>query len=220
MTTTPSAPQGLTGVLLAAGAGTRLGRGPKALLDLGGRQWAAHLSAELLAGGCTEVVLVVGAGAEDLRASDLAEGVRVVMNPAWRSGLSTSFRRGVAAAPDGSDVLVALVDQPGLHRGVVRRLAQARSAGNAGGPGTPPDAIAATYPARDGSVRRGHPVLFSAASARQAADLAVGDAGARAWLALNADRVLSVDCGDLDTGDDVDLPADLESWHRRLDGRT
>jgi nicotine blue oxidoreductase len=41
-----------TAVLLAAGAGTRLGRGPKALLPFRGRTLVEVLADVLLAGGC------------------------------------------------------------------------------------------------------------------------------------------------------------------------
>lgn len=212
---TPHPAPAVTGVLLAAGAGTRLRRGPKALLEFDGRQWAAHLSTEMLIGGCSEVLVVAGAGADALRATDLADGVRVVLNPGWESGLSTSFRLGVAEAAAGTDILVALVDQPGLHRGVVRRLTQARRAGSIENPSAGARAaMTATYPAPDGSARRGHPILFTAGAAQAAADLAVGDAGARAWLSRNPGRVHPVDCSDLDSGDDVDTPADLEAWLR------
>ena len=57
-----------TGVVLAAGAGTRLGLGPKALLPYRGRPLVESVAEALLDGGCREVVVVLGAGAPDVAA--------------------------------------------------------------------------------------------------------------------------------------------------------
>jgi len=63
-TTAPATPT--VAVLLAAGAGTRLGRGPKALLPHRGGTLVEHATATLLAGGCDAVVVVLGALMHDL----------------------------------------------------------------------------------------------------------------------------------------------------------
>ncbi|ALO67137.1 hypothetical protein AS189_12275 [Arthrobacter alpinus] len=120
-------------VLLAAGAGTRLGLGPKALLTFRGTTLVAHAATELLRGGCSEVIVVVGAGAAQVRATPLPPGCRIVENPRWEEGMGTSFAAGIAAATDGVDygvgegdgagcVLVALVDQPGMSFGLIEIL--------------------------------------------------------------------------------------------------
>jgi nicotine blue oxidoreductase len=72
---------GTTGIVLAAGAGTRLGKGPKALLPYRGRPLLESVAGALLDGGCREVVVVLGAGAADVRGrTDLARHT-VVENP-------------------------------------------------------------------------------------------------------------------------------------------
>ena len=57
-----------TAVLLAAGEGRRLGRGPKALLPLGGEPLVAVLTRRLLEGGCRDVLVVTGAYADEVGA--------------------------------------------------------------------------------------------------------------------------------------------------------
>ena len=190
----------VTAVLLAAGAGTRLGRGPKALLPFRGAALVSRLAGELRAGGCAGVVVVLGAEAARVRAGADLAGCTVAENPDWAAGMGGSFRAGIAAAPAGHDVLVALVDQPGLAGALVARLLRAHVPGRV---------TAAGFADGTGRLRRGHPILFGADEARAAAALAEGDAGARAWLARNPGSVDLVDCSDLSDGGDVDTAADL-----------
>ncbi|GER22611.1 4-diphosphocytidyl-2C-methyl-D-erythritol synthase [Zafaria cholistanensis] len=196
----PGSGRPVTGVLLAAGPGTRLGRGPKALLASRGVPLVSRLVDELRAGGCAGVVVVLGARAARVRAEADLAGCTIVENPLWSEGMGGSFRTGIGAVPTGRDVLVALVDQPGLDRAMVRRLLQAHVPGRV---------TAAGFAGGTEGLRRGHPVLFAADAARTAAAAAEGDAGARGWLARNPGIVDLVDCSDLSDGGDVDTAADL-----------
>ncbi|MHA7271396.1 nucleotidyltransferase family protein [Arthrobacter sp. HLT1-20] len=193
-----------TAVLLAAGAGTRLGRGPKALLPFRGTTLVNHAATSLLRGGCSEVVVVIGAGAADVRATPMPPGCRFVENPRWRDGMSSSFAAGIAAAGQGQ-VLVALVDQPGINLGMIEILLALHRPGRI-------TAAAFRSPHVEpgkGALRRGHPVLFSAEHTAAAAALAAGDSGARAYLAAHAEAVDLVDFSRFSNGADVDTPADL-----------
>ncbi|MGC3002962.1 NTP transferase domain-containing protein, partial [Streptomyces sp. G35A] len=58
----------VTGLLLAAGGGRRLGGRPKALLPHRGRPLVEHAVRVLRAGGCERVHVVLGAGADEVRA--------------------------------------------------------------------------------------------------------------------------------------------------------
>ena len=89
---------GTTGVVLAAGAGTRLGRGPKALLPYRGRPLVEAVAEALLDGGCREVVVVLGAGARDVLAAARLDGCRTVVNHEWQSGMGSSLLLGNATA--------------------------------------------------------------------------------------------------------------------------
>lgn len=200
-----------TAVLLAAGAGTRLGRGPKALLPFRGSTLVAHMAGELLRGGCAEVVVVIGAGAGAVRASVMPPGCRFVENPHWKEGMSGSFAMGVAAA-GGGNVLVALVDQPGVDSALVATLLASHRPGRitaAGYRDPPTGATNASAINAMGTLRRGHPILFPHDHAERAAATAEGDSGARTYLAANADAVDLVDVSPFTDGADVDTPADL-----------
>jgi nicotine blue oxidoreductase len=215
----------VVGVLLAAGAGRRLGRGPKALLSLDGTSQVVRMTRALLRGGCDAVVVVVGAAGEEVRLllerslAGTAEGrrVRIVVNPDWESGMGSSFRTGIDAAdrllapsgPSAGSIVVALVDQPDVDEAVVRCLLDSATSTPVG-----PRVIAAGYPEARGRLVRGHPLVFPRTWAREAATLAAGDAAGRVWLRKHPEAVDVVDVGHLATGRDVDTPQDLDRLRR------
>ncbi|QDG68375.1 nucleotidyltransferase family protein [Pseudarthrobacter sp. NIBRBAC000502772] len=192
--------QRTTAVLLAAGAGTRLGLGPKALLRFQGRTLVEVLADVLLEGGCREVVTVLGAEAATVRAATDLSRHRAIDNPDWASGMGSSFRAGVAAAAPEDHVLIALVDQPGLATETVARLLASHRPGRV---------TAAAYRGTDGKLQRGHPLLLDSSLRAQAAETATGDAGARFFLQEHAGLIDLVDCSDLSAGEDLDTPEQL-----------
>jgi len=200
---------GTIAVLLAAGAGTRLGRGPKALLPHRGRPLVEHVVNVLLDGGCDTVVVVLGAQADRVRAEASLDvpGVRVVVNDSWETGMASSLQAGVAAAPEpvggpgAARVVVAHVDQPGVTPDDVARLLAAHRPGRV-------TASRWADAVDDGRPRWSHPLVLDAGLAAPAAASAVGDAGARGFLRAHADLIdVVVHPGD---GRDVDTAADLD----------
>jgi nicotine blue oxidoreductase len=189
-----------TAVLLAAGAGTRLGLGPKALLPFRGRTLVEVLAGVLLDGGCRNVVVVLGADAAKVRETADLRPYAVIENPDWQAGMGSSFRRGVAAAAAEDNVLTALVDQPGLTPETAARLLSAHRPGRV---------TAAAYRGSDGALRRGHPLVLDVTLRAEAAESATGDAGARHFLEAHPDLIDLVDCSDQSGGEDLDTPAQL-----------
>lgn len=190
------------GVLLAAGAGTRLGR-PKALVELGGCRLVDRGVALLADGGATPVVVVTGAADVALG----ARGVIIVHNPDWATGMGSSLAAGLRAVPeDCAAAVIALVDQPLIAPAAVRRLIAAFTAG-AG-------VAVATYQGRPRN-----PVLLAREHWPAALAGAAGDTGARAFLRAYPDLVTEVECGDTSSPDDVDTPEDLARVSRLLAAR-
>lgn len=191
----------VVGLVLAAGEGRRMGA-PKALLrDPAGTPWVTRTVRTLRQAGVHDVVVVVGAAADEVRSVLLDEDVRVVEAADWADGMGASLRAGLGhlgAQSHTSAALVCLVDTPGLNAEVVRRIAA-----HAG-----PNALArATY---DG--RPGHPVLLGAAQLAAVAESVHGDVGARAYL--DTHPTTPVECADLASGEDVDTADDLPPGHR------
>jgi nicotine blue oxidoreductase len=204
-----------TAVVLAAGAGTRLGKGPKALLPYRGRPLVEAIAGALLDGGCRNVVVVLGAGAPDVSAIAELDRYRTVVNKDWPSGMGSSFLLGNATADPGDHLLIALVDQPGLTLRTVGRLlaahrpgritAAAYGAGGADGAGDTggPDG------GQEGRLQRGHPLLIDVVLREAVAGTVTGDSGARAFLQAHPELVDEVDCSDQSTGEDIDTPDQL-----------
>jgi CTP:molybdopterin cytidylyltransferase MocA len=190
---------GVAGLVLAAGAGSRFG-GPvaKVLAPFRGRPLVEWPVAALGDGGVARTFVVLGAAAAVEAGANLGEA-EVVRCPGWSEGLSASLRAGVAAASAAgfTALVVVLGDQPLLSGDAVARILTARSPGEL-------DAIRATYAGIPG-----HPTLLESSTFPAIAGLH-GDAGARDLLRDPATRVRLIACDGLGRPDDADTPEALE----------
>lgn len=186
------------GLLLAAGAGRRLGM-PKALVRLDEQLLVDRGVALLVDGGCDGITIVLGAAASAVRAAADLEGVRIVQHAGWADGMGSSLRAGLGALPSGVDgVVVALVDQPLIGPGAVRRIGEALRTGA--------EIAVATYV---GQAR--NPVGFARSAWADAMAAATGDTGARDFVRGASDRVVAVPCDDVGSPADIDTPGDLSA---------
>ncbi|WP_165067951.1 nucleotidyltransferase family protein [Marisediminicola senii] len=195
-------PTPVIGILLAAGAGRRMGM-PKALVrGADGVPWVERGVRRLLEGGCRRVVVVLGAEASTARGL-VPDDPRVtaVVAADWQSGMAASIAAGLSAAADATvdaaAAVITLVDLPSLPTAAVRRVIGERGIPHA----TPNDDTLrqAVY-----SGTPGHPVLVGRSHWAAIAREVRGDAGARPYLVDHG--VAEVECGDLWNGHDVDEP--------------
>jgi nicotine blue oxidoreductase len=151
------------------------------------------------------VAVVLGAGADAVEAAAELGDALVVRNAAWATGMGSSLRAGLAALaelePPPAAAVVALVDQPLVGAGAVRRLV----AGWQAAPGSV--AAVATYAGRPRN-----PVLLDRSAWAAAAGAAHGDEGARGFLRGGAGYdapVVEVACDGTGSPDDIDTPEQL-----------
>ena len=201
-----------TGIVLAAGAGTRLGLGPKALLPFHGRPLVEAVAGTLLDGGCREVVIVLGSGAADVEAAANLDRFHIVTNARWQSGMGSSFLLGNQSADPADHLLIALVDQPGLTPDILRRLLAAHRHGRITAAAYRRPVSDEGLPDNRGQTRelqRGHPLLIDVSLREAVCATVTGDAGARSFLRAHPELVDEVDCSDQSTGEDIDTPDEL-----------
>ncbi len=174
---------------------------PKALVRLDGEPLVRRALRVLADGGCSPLLVVLGAAADEVR-DVLPPGVDSVVAAEWESGMGASLRAGLAAVADGPDAaLVHLVDLPGVTAAAIARLVSAPL-----GPGVLRRAAFDGHP--------GNPVLIGRDHWAAVRASATGDAGARGYLHGNPDVEL-VECGDVAVPQDVDTPEQLARFRTR-----
>ncbi len=136
-----------TGVLLAAGLSTRMGRS-KPLLPWDGRTLVEYQVAQLQEAGLSRVVVVTGHDGDTVAAVLRGSGADIAYNPGYAEGRAGSVKIGALAVAAGFLAVVLNVDQP-RPAALTREVLAAHQA--AGAP--------ITVPVVGG--RRGHPVIFA-----------------------------------------------------------
>ncbi len=118
--------QRVAGVILAAGASTRMGK-PKQLLPVQGQTLLGRLIDETLKSDLVKVILVLGHEAEAIR-SALKEKLnnpklKVIENRLYKQGISTSIITGLKEAEKNSDhVMILLADMPHIDSRLINLL--------------------------------------------------------------------------------------------------
>jgi CTP:molybdopterin cytidylyltransferase MocA len=198
MTASPGIATSLAAVIVAAGAGSRLGGVAKALLPYRGKTYLETIAETARAVGLVDAVVIVG---EPFRGEIAAHarllGLRVRVNPAPERGMASSVALGFAAIANGPAAAAWLwpVDHPAVTAETLRLLIAALGDADVAQP-------------RHGG-RGGHPPLIRRALWPELAACGGRPDGARG--VLRAARVAAVDVDDPGVVRDIDTPEDLEA---------
>ncbi|MGZ4438014.1 MAG: nucleotidyltransferase family protein [Nocardioidaceae bacterium] len=176
-------------VVLAAGASRRLGQ-PKQLLAFRGATLLDATLVSVRAAGFDQVLVTLGASADEVRARVDLTGVEPVPTPDFGTGCSASLRSAMARVAEDADGLVVLLgDQPGVSLAAIESL-RAAAAGAAVGVCRYDDGL-------------GHPLWFRRDMFDRLADLH-GDKAV--WKLVEAgDDVVEVRVGG-------PVPPDVDTW--------
>jgi molybdenum cofactor cytidylyltransferase len=187
----------IAAIVLAAGQSRRMGGPNKLIATLRGKPIVRIVAEAALASRASSVTVVTGNVADRVKGAIAGLDVKMVHNPDYADGLSTSLRAGIASLPAGIDAaIVLLADMPEVDGATIDRLIDAFD----------PDAGALIVVPTAGG-KRGNPVLWSS---RFFPDLATvqGDTGGRHLIGANPEAVVEVEVG-RPVALDIDTPEDL-----------
>ena len=201
----------LSGILLAAGASTRMGR-PKQLLSLGGRFLLQRTLDEAAASCLDELILVLGHRSEEILDAlrlPVRPPCRVVVNPRYREGQSRSLVLGLRSTdPAARAAAILLADQPFVTAALIDRVAEAfLKAGSS-------PAARPVYTGASGERVPGHPVFLARSTWSELARLD-GDRGARDLLRARPDWLHELPLRGRPPLD-IDTPEDWDRAQREL----
>lgn len=189
----------VAGLILAAGASTRIGR-PKQLLSIGGSGLLDIVLGQTLRSDLDLVNLVLGHNAHGIKGAlktDLHHPkLKVTLNDHYRDGISTSIRSGLSEVETNYDhVMIILADMPRLTSELINLLLHQYLQS--------PLSLGALQT----GTKRSHPVIIGR-KFYPALHRLHGDVGARDLFLAYPDEVLLVEAGagyddrDIDTLDD------------------
>ncbi len=181
------------GLILAGGSGSRMGQ-PKAALVIDGQRLIDRAIENFHGAGIKEVFVVLGAWQGDV------PGAHIIINDQWEEGMGSSLRAGLRtllANPKYLDVVISLVDLPGMTAAAIQAISE-----------SPSEIAMGTF-----SGKSGHPVKFARQHWPAIIESATGDIGARNFLKGRSD-ISHIELSSIAGGDDVDTPEDLDSFNK------
>ena len=189
---------GPCGIVLAAGLSRRLGRN-KLLLPLGLKPILVWTVENALASPLDEVIVVTGHQEEAVEAAISHLPVRIVHNPDYAEGQSTSLKAGVrGSSPWTEGFVFFLGDQPLIGADIVTALLERFRRDH-------PLLVAPVF-----AGKQGNPVLVSAKLRKELLAL-TGDAGARPLIETHADALATVEINQPAIRMDIDREEDYEA---------
>jgi molybdenum cofactor cytidylyltransferase len=176
---------------------------PKLLLEWQGKTLVRRAAETATESGAAPVILVSGPYDAEMRRELADLPVRVVHNPDYATGMSTSLRAGVAALPDDvAGAIVMLSDQPLVSSDVLVKLASNLVEQEA----------LIVQPRYDGAP--GNPVGFNRGLFAELQSQH-GDQGARELLRARRSDICYVDFDNAALQQDIDTAEDFEALRRR-----
>jgi molybdenum cofactor cytidylyltransferase len=189
----------ISALLLAAGKGERM-REVKQLLSLGEQRMIEAALDNLHSSRCDEIIVVLGFAADEIH--PLVEDkkrVKVVINPQFEAGMSTSIQQGLKEiSPRTTGILIALADQPFIPPEVINALIEGFATGAKG----------IVLPVYQG--KRGHPVILDRKRYETELLGLQGDVGGKEIVQEHPEDVLEIAVASKGVVIDIDAPEDYQ----------
>ncbi len=185
-------------IILAAGKASRMGK-PKQLLSYQRSNLISHAVKSALNADSKSVIVVLGAYAEQIKPKINKLPIKIIENPHWATGMSSSIRAGITAIKDNNPnldaLIIALADQPLISEKVFHKLIQNYQE-------TGKRIVASSY-----NEIVGVPALFNQTLFSELMNIK-GDKGAKALIRKYKNEVLSISIPE--AAIDIDTPDDYE----------
>jgi molybdenum cofactor cytidylyltransferase len=203
--------ENIAGLLLAAGASTRMGR-PKQLLRFYGVTLLERILNEALKSELHKIILVLGHQSKEIKKllgqAIVHKKLSVIENTRYKQGISSSIITGLLEVEDNFDhVMILLADLPHVTSRLInllmhRYLESLRPLG-----------------AIQVKSKRSHPVIFGRPLYPELHKLQ-GDVGARALFQKYGDRACLIEPDFLYDDMDIDTKEDYAEFQRSLENQT
>lgn len=184
----------ISAILLAAGESKRMGRS-KLLLKWGRGTIIEKSVDALLASKIDELIVVLGYQAQTILKKLGARKLKVLTNPHYRMGMSTSIRQGLGlVSPKCEAILIALADQPLIETDLIDHLIDTYRK-------NPHGIVLPSYKGE-----RGHPVILNRLRYQGEMESLTGDVGCKPILNRHPEDTLEVEV------ESEAVVADIDSW--------
>jgi len=188
----------LSVIILAAGQSSRMGQ-IKQLMPFRQSTVLGEVINNFLLSAVSEIILVLGHRAEEVMKTIASKPTKIVINPDYRRGMSTSIIAGLNHVDTQTRaVMLALGDQPLIGSLTINRLIRAFYRHDRG-------IIIPTYRGK-----RGHPIIFAIKYKEELLKLK-GDVGGRQIIKDHPNDVLSVEVASESVVVDFDTKNDYQA---------
>ncbi|MEO8036000.1 MAG: NTP transferase domain-containing protein [Acidobacteriota bacterium] len=195
----------IAAIVLAAGQASRFGQS-KQLVRLGEKTLLEYVLGNLDQSTVDEVIVVLGANSERIRAETDFGDARVLDNAGYAQGMSTSIQAGLRALGSEADAaLIVLADQPFVAPATLNRLCDEYRR-------TRSTIVIPTYKGLPGN-----PVIVGKELFPEMMTIR-GDVGCRSIFAAHAGSITRVELDDRGVITDIDTVEDLESARELVAG--
>jgi molybdenum cofactor cytidylyltransferase len=187
----------ISAIVLAAGKASRFGQ-CKQLVPLGGKPLLEHVLESVRQSHVDDVVVVLGDHFAEIQEQIAFGRERVIVNPDYADGMSTSIQAGLRALPSETDAaMIVLADQPFVASQTLDLLIDEYQR-------TRPSVVIPTF-----NGFRGNPVIVDKSLFAEMMGIR-GDVGCRAIFGDHAETILKVSVNDRGVVTDIDTMEDLQ----------
>jgi len=192
----------VSAIVLAAGEAKRMGE-LKQLLPMGQSTILEKTIENVVASRVDETIVVLGYEAERIIPRINRAPVKIVVNPFYQNGMSTSIITGLTAVEANADaVMLVLGDLPFIEAQVINQILDEFRSHNKG----------ILIPTHRG--KRGHPIIISLRYKAELLDIK-GDMGAREIVSRHSEDVHLVEVGSPRISMDIDTEEDYKSLQQK-----